>query len=63
MFSIMRKAFPDRADKIPDDIPNEGKDLSIVQTKARSEELLRAFGQDGFISLEESLKANAQAYL
>lgn len=63
MFSILRKAFPDHADKIPDDIPNESKDLSAVQTKARSEELLRAFGQDGFISLEESLKANAQSYL
>lgn len=63
MFSILRKAYPDHADKIPGDIPNEPKDLSTVKTKARSEELLRAFGQDGFISLEESLKANAQTYL
>lgn len=63
IFSILRRLYPDHVDKIPGDIPNEPKDLSIVETKARSEELLRTFGQDGFIGLEESLRENAESSL
>lgn len=60
IFTILRKLFPDR--KIHDDIPNEPRDLSTVKTWDRSVELLKALGQDGFITLEDSVKANAEAF-
>lgn len=61
IYTVLRKAFPDR--KIPDDIPNEPRDISTVKTWGRSVELLKALGQDGFVSLEDSLKANAEAFI
>lgn len=61
MFSVLRKAFPDR--KVHDDIPNEPKDITTVKTWPRSVELLKALGQDGFVSFEDSVKANAESFI
>lgn len=63
IYTILRKAYPDR--KIPDNIPNEPMALATIhpRTYQRGVELLKRFGRDGFISLEESLKATAESYL
>lgn len=60
IFSVLRKAYPDA--KVPDDIPNEVEDTARFKTWGRSVELLKALGQDGYISLEESVKDNAKVY-
>jgi hypothetical protein len=55
----MRKARPDA--KIPEDLKDNSKDLSKILPKARAEEILKKnFGQNGFIGLEESVKANIE---
>jgi hypothetical protein len=55
----MRKARPDA--KIPEDLKDKSKDLSKILPKARAEEILKKnFGQNGFIGLEESVKANIE---
>ncbi|KAI9761179.1 MAG: hypothetical protein M1840_002011 [Geoglossum simile] len=56
ILSIMRRARPDQR-TIPEDIPDEGKDLSKV-ANARGEELLRGFGLPGWTSLEDTIKEN-----
>lgn len=57
--AAMRKARPDG--KIPEDRKDNSRDLSKVLPKARAEEILKKnFGQDKFIGLEESIKANIQ---
>lgn len=61
LLTILRKAFPDR--NIPAGDPNAPRDLSTVKTRARSVELLKTFGQDEFVSLEESVLANAEAFI
>ncbi|KAI4162407.1 MAG: hypothetical protein LQ342_003973 [Letrouitia transgressa] len=54
---ILRKLRPNH--KFSPDMENDVKDLSIVAPHARAEEILKKnFSQKGFISLEESLKAN-----
>ena len=58
ILAIMRRARPDQS-AIPEDIPNEGKDLSKV-ANARGEELLRAFGRPGWTSLEDTIKENVR---
>jgi hypothetical protein len=53
----MRKTYPDK--DIPDDLADNSKDLSRVVPKPRAEQILnKNFGQDGFISLEESIMEN-----
>lgn len=63
VYTILRKAYPDR--KIPDDIPDEKLALATIhpRTFQRSVELLKRFGREGFISLEETIKANAESYV
>ncbi|KAI4797303.1 NAD(P)-binding protein [Aureobasidium sp. EXF-8845] len=57
VLAAMRKARPDA--KIPEDLKDNSKDLSKVLPKARAEEILKKnFGQNSFIGLEESIKAN-----
>ncbi|KAI5206473.1 NAD(P)-binding protein [Aureobasidium subglaciale] len=60
VLAAMRKARPDK--KVPEDRKDNSKDLSKVLPKARAEEILKKnFGQDGFIGLDESIKANIQS--
>jgi hypothetical protein len=59
VLAAMRKARPDS--KVPEDLKDNSKDLSKVLPRARAEEILKKnFGQDSFIGLEESIKANIQ---
>lgn len=60
IFAVLRKTYPDA--KVPDDIPNEVEDTARFKTWGRSVELLKALGQDGYVSLEESVKDNAKVY-
>jgi hypothetical protein len=55
VFAILRRICPDR--KFPEDNPNEGRDLSTVPN-TRGMEILQAFGQPGWATLEESVKSN-----
>jgi hypothetical protein len=59
VLAAMRKARPDS--KVPEDLEDNSKDLSKVLPKARAEEILKKnFGQDKFIGLDESIRANIQ---
>jgi hypothetical protein len=59
VLAAMRKARPDA--KIPEDLKDNSKDLSEVLPVARAKEILKKnFGQDSFIGLEESVKANIE---
>ncbi|KAH7076218.1 NAD-P-binding protein [Paraphoma chrysanthemicola] len=53
ILAILRKLYPGQ--KLPEDLPGLGKDLSHPP-KERSEFVLKGFGQDGYKGLEESLK-------
>lgn len=44
----------------PADIDSKSEDLSIVDTKLALEILKKRFGQDGWISLEESLRGTLE---
>lgn len=54
---MLRKAYPERT--WPENPVDEPRDLSTVEIRERSVELLKALGRDGFITLEESVKSNA----
>ena len=53
VLGVFRKLYPDR--RFVEDLPDQGKDMSTVETK-RSEEILRRMGVDGFTGLEQSLQ-------
>ena len=54
---ILRKLRPNH--EFPPDSENDERDLSVVASHARAEEiLLKNFGQKGFTPLEETLEAN-----
>jgi hypothetical protein len=53
IFSIIKKKFPDH--KLPEDLSGDDKDLSEVATMARSVELLKRRGRDGYTPLEQSV--------
>lgn len=57
ILDILRKAYPERS--WPENISDEPRDLSTVESRERSVELLKALGRNGFITLEESVKSNA----
>lgn len=61
VLEILRKVYPER--QWPENIPDEGKDLSTIERRERSVELLKELGKDGFIPLEESVKASAAQVL
>lgn len=61
VFSMLRRLYPDS--KVPDSVPGAVDDISTVKTRARRVELLKAFGQDDFVSLEDSVKANAEVFV
>jgi nucleoside-diphosphate-sugar epimerase len=56
ILAVFRKLYPQR--KFIDDLKNVGRDLSNV-SNARAEELVKRFGQPGWTSLEDSVKAIA----
>ncbi|TLD37912.1 hypothetical protein E2P81_ATG03587 [Venturia nashicola] len=53
ILAIFRKNIPQKT--FQEDWPGLGRDLSIVAPKARSIELLKSFGRDGFVTLEQSV--------
>lgn len=62
VLSILRRTYPSH--QWPQDPENESEDLSTFdEPRKRSLELLREMGRDGFISLEESVKINAEMIL
>ncbi|KAJ5679526.1 hypothetical protein N7462_007770 [Penicillium macrosclerotiorum] len=60
VLAILRKLYPSRS--FPADFRAE-KDLSEIVPRQRAEALLRAMGQDGWTSLEESIKRNTEDLL
>ncbi|PVH85433.1 aldehyde reductase [Cadophora sp. DSE1049] len=60
MLAIFRKLYPDR--KFMDDLPDAGRDLSIV-TNESAAEVLRKFGKPGFTTFEESVRAATEQIL
>ncbi|KAF2096617.1 aldehyde reductase [Rhizodiscina lignyota] len=54
MLAVLRKLYPDR--KFHEDYSDIGHDLSKVANE-RAEELVKRFGQPGWTSLEDSIKA------
>lgn len=55
ILGTFRKMYPDRV--FPGDPVNDDKDLSTVPNE-KGRELLKAFGQEGYTTFEESLKKN-----
>ena len=55
--SIFRKLYPQK--EFIADIPGEGQDLSKVPNE-KALHLLKELGQDGWTSLEDSLRANTE---
>lgn len=53
------KARPDKASLFKND-PDEKQDLSIVPNELGAELLKKWFGQDGYTSLDDSVKANIE---
>ncbi|WAO95968.1 Aldehyde reductase [Fusarium falciforme] len=56
IIKILRKNYPQRQ---WEDFPDNEQDLSVIEPMKRAEELLQEAYEMGFISLEESVKANA----
>ena len=57
VLDILRKLRPRHI--FSPDMENAERDLSVVAPHARAEDILKKnFGQDGFMPLEETLKAN-----
>lgn len=61
ILDILRNAYPERS--WPENIPDEAKNLSTIEGRDRSVELLKALGRDRYVTLEESVKANAAQIL
>ncbi|KAE9986047.1 hypothetical protein EG328_006598 [Venturia inaequalis] len=53
ILAIFRKNIPHKT--FQEDWPGLGRDISTVSPKARSIELLKSFGRDGFVTLEQSI--------
>lgn len=58
ILGVFRRIFPDKV--LLEDTPNEAKDLSVIPSRERSVELLKALGSNEFISLEESVQSSFQ---
>lgn len=54
LLKILRKLRPSKT--IPEDFPDNSRDLSIVKNESAVALLKKHFGQPGWTSLEESLK-------
>lgn len=61
ILDILRKAYPEHL--WPENIPEEPRNLSTIEKRERSVELLKDLGRDGYVSLEESIRSNAAQIL
>ncbi|KAF2501148.1 aldehyde reductase II [Lophium mytilinum] len=59
LLAIFRKLYPQR--EFRDDFPGLGQDLSKI-ANGRAEELLKRFGQPGWMTLEDSIKTLTAAF-
>lgn len=57
ILALLRKIDPTRS--LPADLKDGGKDLSIVDN-SKGTAILKAFGRDGWVGLEESLRQNVE---
>lgn len=58
VLATFRKLYPKR--KFHDDFPDAGRNLSVFEGRERANDLLKQFWGRGYLSLEESLAANAR---
>lgn len=58
IFAVFRKCYPNQ--KVMDDVPDLGRDLSVVPNEDAEELLRKHFGRPGFTSLEETVKENLE---
>ena len=58
ILAVLRKLYPER--RFSDDVPDLPRDLSTVD-HSRGVQLLKAFGRDGFTSLEETVRESMES--